>query len=168
MRLSLQKASLRCTVVAKFVAGRTDTMAGQRYAVFSASPDPSDVSVNPKAKLRRPLTWRRCGFGSDASGSPTTPLRAAEYQRNEEKPTTTTGRRGRDARRDYPAQGIYPRHLLHPQPRVPPPGPRLHGHAGRRCPDPHHVPQRPAPVAAALDAQRPAPARRQLYLLNHE
>ena len=104
----MQKAGLRCHVVAKFVAGRSDTIVGQRYAVFSASPDPSDVSVNPKAKLRRPLTWRRCGFGSDASGSPTTPLRAAEYQRNEEKPTTTTGRRGRDARRDYPAQVTYP------------------------------------------------------------
>ena len=57
-----------------------------------------------------------------------------------------------------------PRQLLHPQPRVPPPGPRPH-RAGRRVPGPVHVAQPPAPVAAALDAQRPAPARRQLQLV---
>ena len=55
----------------------------------------------------------------------------------------------------------YKEKLLRPQPRVPPPGPRSH-RAGRRVPGPVHVAQPPAPVAAPLDAQGPAPARRQL------
>ena len=161
--VSLQKASRRCNVVAKFVAGRSDMMAGQRTPCFPSVQIQGDVRQNANLNWGCQLrsSGPACGVRSTLH-DPTKPLRKAQWQQqrkrnrdNKRRPMPVVARRATRIRRRALLRARLPSHHTDAAYKGPTPPPAARPAARPPASRPRRAPvPRPTSCAAKTSPSR--------------